>query len=149
MTKLAATRDTGEAVEAEKSFDAIELPAMVVITVATAVVTSDANVLVDVVVAAVDGIVDAVLRIDFILLLQNTEEFILFPLCFDSTGCCSNQRDSIANESNHSPVISSRVHKMLVVCLRWCKRLRLFRLHSFALFRKYLITLELLLPSSS
>lgn len=74
VTKLAATRDTGEAVEAAKSFDAIELPAMVVNTVATAVVTTDANVLVDVVVAAVDDIVDAVLRIVFILLLHKNKE---------------------------------------------------------------------------
>lgn len=77
VTKLAATRDTGDAVVAALSFDAIVLPAMVVITVATVVVTIDANVLVDVVVPTVDGVVDGVLRISFMLFLpKNIEQRI-------------------------------------------------------------------------
>lgn len=67
VAKLAATCDTGDADDVAKSFEAIELPAMVVKTVATAVVTIDANVLVDAVVSVVDGVGDVVLRINFTL----------------------------------------------------------------------------------
>lgn len=68
VTKLAATCDTGDAVEVVNSFEGIELPAMVEITAATVVVTIDANVLDDALVSATDGVVVGLLRINFTLL---------------------------------------------------------------------------------
>lgn len=92
VAKLAATCDTGDAVEVAKSFEVSELPAMVVNSVATVVVTIDANLLVTAVVAAVAGTVVGVLSVILILSVWRREanSFIfvklIFVLCFTYFG---------------------------------------------------------------
>lgn len=74
VASFAATWDTGDAVDVPNSFETIGLPAIVVMMVATVVVTIDANVLVVAVVSAALDIVDGVLRISFTLLMPQIEK---------------------------------------------------------------------------